>query len=127
MSEIRSYRDLLAWQKSLLLAAEVYKWATHLPNWERYGLASQIQRASCSVPLNIAEGFGTGTTASFLRHLRIARGSLCEVQTCIDLGVLLHALQLPADFAALASEVARLLQGLILSLERRMRPSDQPP
>ncbi|HEX2838989.1 MAG TPA: four helix bundle protein [Phycisphaerales bacterium] len=119
MGAIRSYRDLIAWQKGMQAAAGAYRWAAALPAYERYALARQARRCSTSVPLNIAEGYGTGTTRQFLRHLRTARGSLCELETALELGRILHQVQPAPELLTHVAETGRVLQGLIESLERK--------
>ena len=61
---VKSYRDLIVWQKAMDLVVESYRAATRLPKSEIYGLASQIQRAAVSVPANIAEGTDVITSES---------------------------------------------------------------
>jgi len=76
---VRSYRDLIVWQKAMDLVKSVYSVAGGLPKEELYCLTSQIRRAAISVPSNIAEGQGRTSTKEFLHHLSIAYGSLMEV------------------------------------------------
>jgi four helix bundle protein len=78
---VRYYRDLLVWQKGIALAREVYELTKGFPREERYGLASQVQRAAVSVPSNIAEGQARKHTAEFRHFLYQALGSLAEVDT----------------------------------------------
>jgi len=78
---IESYKDLLVWQKSMDLVAEVYKIVGHLPLNEQYALSSQMRRAAGSVPANIAEGFGRWHKRDFVRFLLIANGSVKELET----------------------------------------------
>jgi four helix bundle protein len=83
--DIRTYRDLVAWQKGMALAEIVYRETTGLPPEEKFGLVSQMRRAAVSVPANIAEGFGRGRKNEFRRFLEISRGSLFELQTQAEL------------------------------------------
>jgi four helix bundle protein len=85
--KIESYRDLLVWQKSMDLVAEVYKLLGGLPTNERYGLTSQLQRAAGSIPANIAEGFGRWHKNEFVRFLLVANGSLKELETHLLIAV----------------------------------------
>src|SRR5262245_48278962 len=86
---VKSYRDLLVWQKAMNLVVESYRLANQLPKSELYGLTSQIQRAAISVPANIAEGHGRDHLGDYLRHLSIANGSLMELETHL---LLIHRL-----------------------------------
>jgi four helix bundle protein len=79
--KIQRHQDLLIWQKSMDLVIEIYRLARLLPINEQYGLASQMRRASVSVPANIAEGFGRWHKKEFLRFLLLANGSLKELET----------------------------------------------
>jgi len=104
----------------MAFAEEIYRFAAKLPDSERFGLTSQLRRAAVSIPSNIAEGAGLGTSKGFLRHLRIARGSVLEIETQLTLAVRLKLT--PRDQAidvwSLQQEVARLLNGLIASLKK---------
>ena len=83
----KSYKDLLIWQKRMVLAKFVYKLSATFPVDERYGLISQVRRAAVSVPSNIAEGQARHTTKEFLQFLSHAQGSLAEVETQLMLSV----------------------------------------
>ena len=78
---VRSYRDLEVWQRGMDLAVQVYAASRAFPEEERYGLTAQLRRAAISVPSNIAEGWGRHARKEFQRFLKIARGSLAEVET----------------------------------------------
>jgi len=77
----QAVKDLKIWQKSIALVEQCYRVSANLPPAERFGLTSQIRRASTSVPANIAEGFGRWNSREFLRFLAIASGSLRELET----------------------------------------------
>ena len=72
--QIKSYRDLVAWQKARVLVKNVYQLTADFPVGERYGLVSQMDRVAVSIPSNIAEGYGRATTQDYVHFLRIARG-----------------------------------------------------
>ena len=72
---VKNYMELIVWQKAMELVETIYAATQRFPSSEMYGLSSQLRRAAVSVPSNIAEGQGRGSTAEFLRHLYIARGS----------------------------------------------------
>jgi len=115
---VRSYKDLIAWQKAMDLVELVYRHSSNFPKEEQYGLTSQLRRAVVSVPSNIAEGQGRSTTADFLRFLTIARGSLFESETQIMISERLNYLtnQQSSELADLIAETGRLINGLINSL-----------
>lgn len=79
--EINSYKDLLVWQQAMDLAVASYNLTRSWPKDELYGLTSQVRRAASSVPANIAEGYGRGNRGSYQQFLRIAQGSLKELET----------------------------------------------
>ncbi len=111
---VRSYRELIAWQKAMDLVEAVYITTKEFPSEELYGLTSQLRRAAISVPSNIAEGQGRKSTKEFVHHLSIAYGSLCEVETQVLIALRLAYLDDgQADkLLALAGEVGRLINGL---------------
>jgi four helix bundle protein len=78
---IKSYRDLRIWRHAMALAELCYGLTRDFPKEEMFGLTSQIRRSAASVPANIAEGHGREHTRSFVQHLRIAQGSLKELET----------------------------------------------
>ena len=78
-----SYKELIVWQKSIQLVTDIYKLTKTFPKEELYGLASQMQRAVVSIPSNIAEGNDRNSSKEFSQFLRIARGSLAELETQI--------------------------------------------
>ena len=120
---IESFRDLVVWHKALALAEHVYFASEKLPKSEAFGLTAQMRRAVVSIPSNIAEGKAISGRA-YLKHLRIALGSEAELQTQIELAVRLRMLS-QTDAANLlneASEVGRMLSGLLNSLSRSERP-----
>lgn len=81
MSSIKSYKDLLIWQKGFEIVISTYKLTKTFPQEELYALTSQIKRASVSIPSNIAEGYGRNTDKSFSHFIDISRGSLYELET----------------------------------------------
>ena len=129
--DIKSFRDLIAWQRAVELCKLVYRASAGFPDVERFGLVAQIRRAAVSVPSNIAEGYGRRRTQEDIRFLDIARGSLCEVETQLILAQELGF----ADASEMAPcmetvrEVDRVLYGLVRAVsnssrkDQRMRPS----
>jgi len=118
--DIRSYKDLIVWQKARLLVRLVYEITRSFPKEELYGLSLQMRRAAVSVPSNIAEGYGRGTRKEYIHFLQTARGSLYELETQLLLAADMN--YMTADQAALVGhqvgESSRLLFGLLASLRR---------
>jgi four helix bundle protein len=114
----RSYQDLIAWQRGMALASAVYRLPRSWPREEAFGLTCQIRRAAVSIPTNIAEGQARGTAAEFRRFLRIAIGSVAEVETQLliaqDLAYSPEAAI--TELLDQAAESGRLIAGLIRSL-----------
>ena len=73
--KVKSYRDLLIWQKGMEIVNEVYLITNQFPKEEMYGITNQIKRSSVSIPSKIAEGWGRDSSQSYRHFLRIARGS----------------------------------------------------
>ena len=123
---IKSYRELIVWQKAMDLVEDVYKKTKGFPREELYGLTSQLRRAVVSVPSNIAEGQGRTSTREFLHHLSIAYGSLCEVGTQILIAHRLGFLETRdvEVLDAMSSEVGRLINGLSNKLPKDGRRTD---
>src|SRR5215212_604854 len=80
---LKHYRELIGWQLAIDLAEEVYAATRDFPRDEQFGLTNQVRRAAVSIPSNIAEGQGRGTTKDFIHFLNMACGSLQEVETQI--------------------------------------------
>lgn len=120
---ILSHRDLKVWQKSVELVDRVYDLSTTWPREERYGLTSQVRRASVSVPSNIAEGNGRTTTRDYLRFIDHSYGSLMEVDTQMHVarnrGYIRDSEEL--ELINQVTEIAKMLNGLVASLRKRMQ------
>lgn len=118
MTIIRSHTELIVWQKALDLAFMIYAATEKFPSQERYGLSSQIQRASVSIPSNIAEGRQRGTRKDYIRFLRIALGSAAEIETQLFL-TKRFAWSKNIDFLPVESllvEVTKMLKAMIRQL-----------
>ncbi len=118
MTQPRSYRDLVVWRKAIELVKQVYALTAEFPAHERYGLSDQLRRAAVSVPSNIAEGQGRQVVGEFRHFLRVALGSLAEVDTqlviAVELGYLTAEATQPATDLAL--EIRKMLYTLIQRL-----------
>ncbi len=100
------------------LAKELYLVSKAMPESEKFGLTSQMRRSAVSVPSNIAEGYGRQSTDEYVRFLKIARGSLFELSTQIELASSLELMASTPRLAELLDETDRVLQGLIRSLQQ---------
>ena len=120
MTSIRSYRELIVWQKSIDLTVRTYEVTRRFPAEERYGLTSQMRRAAASVPANIAEGQARRSTGEFLQSLGIARGSLAELETFLTLSERLRLIRSETRDSVLenCAEINRMLTGLMRSLSK---------
>ena len=108
------HKQLRVWQKAMKLVFEVYKVTNNFPKLEQFGLISQIRRSVVSIPSNIAEGHGRKSDKELIRFLNIARGSIYELDTQIEIAKQLNYLS-QYDFDNLSNlldEKSRLLSGL---------------
>jgi four helix bundle protein len=114
-----SFKDLIVWQRAVQMTLEVYKLTADFPEAERFGLTSQLRRASVSVASNIAEGYGRSTTGQYVLFLGHARGSNCEVQTQIVIaeGLGFGAKQLRQSVDSLSGEVSRMIVAIMNKLQ----------
>lgn len=115
----RPHEGLAAWQKAMPLVEHVYACSARYPDEERYGLTAQLRRAAVSIPSNIAEGAARRSTPEFLRFLSIARGSLAELDTQLQIAIRLGYHPPPEALHACIDDVFALLTGLIHSLSAR--------
>ncbi|MEK7605009.1 MAG: four helix bundle protein [Patescibacteria group bacterium] len=119
MSEIHNYKDLIVWQKSILLVKAIYQITSRFPNHEMYSLVSQMRRAAVSIPSNIAEGYGRKSSREFAQFYAIAYGSALELETQL---IICHELTYISKeqfekITPLLEEVLRMLNSLV----RKMR------
>jgi len=116
-SDSKGYRGLHAWQKAMDLCTLIYRLTDQMPDTERYGLVSQMQRAAVSVPSNIAEGHCRRPGKDYAKHLRYARGSLGELETQIEVAVRTGRADRDSvrDAWHLSQEVGKLLTRLLQS------------
>ena len=118
-----SFRDFLVWQRAIQLAVAIYRLTKDFPREELYGLTSQIQRASVSIPSNIAEGQGRQSTGEFKNFVGIARGSNFELQTQLEIARALKMgdPKLLEETECLSHEVGKMLYGTLESLKTTKR------
>lgn len=120
--KINSYRDLQIWQEGIALAKLCYATTQRFPKEEGFGLTSQIRRAAASIPANIAEGNGRENTGEYIRFLRVAQGSLKELETHLilshEVGILPEQVLTP--LLAKTDQIGRMLRSLIRKLQGRL-------
>lgn len=124
---VRSYQDLIAWQKSMDLVEKVYAVTWQFPKEELYCLTTQLRRAVISIPSNIAEGQGRNSSKEFVHHLSIAYGSLMETETQLLIGTRLNyaTIENIKEVFEQSAEVGRLINGLSNSIERKYKSIGQ--
>lgn len=116
--EIRSYRDLVVWQRAMSLVEAVYELTGRFPRSEVYGLVSQMRRSAVSIPSNIAEGRRRGSRKDYRQFLIIAYGSGAELETQLEIARRL-GFGNPLDYGeviSLLAEVMRMLNRMISGL-----------
>ena len=119
-TKIKSYKDLIVWQKSYTLTKIVYEVSLGLPQSEVYALQSQIRRCAVSIPSNIAEGYNRNTKTDYKHFLHIAFGSAAELETQLLLCKDIYKLDITmAD--KLLDEVSRMLRAMISKLDLNPR------
>ena len=117
---VKSYRDLLAWQRAMDLTVAVYRLSDSWPSEERFGLTQHTRRSALSVASNIAEGHGRRSDKELFRFLGIAHGSLTELETQIEVASRLDYITQTdsAEIFEASGEVGKLIQGLRRVLDR---------
>ena len=116
-----SYQELIVWQKAMQLVKEVYTLVKQLPNEEKFALSDQMRRAAVSIPSNIAEGYGRNSTNDYIRFLNIARGSKYELETQIQICVMLNYIsqENATPVLVLSEEIGRMINALVKALGNR--------
>ena len=121
----QSFKDLVAWQRSIELTVGICQLTSGFPDSERFGLTNQMRRASVSIASNIAEGYGRSTKGEYVQFLGHARGSCSELETQIVIARKI-GFGAPANLDSadsLCNEVGRMLGGLIKSIRAKQSAS----
>ena len=120
-SSIRSYRDLKVWQEGMNIAEACYQITKTFPREELYGMTSQIRRSAVSIPANIAEGYGREYRAEYIQFLRIAQGSLKELEThlLLSVRVKLATNQVILPILDRCESLGKMIRSLIRSLQNK--------
>ncbi|MDZ7628605.1 MAG: four helix bundle protein [Parvularculaceae bacterium] len=118
---IQDYRDLRVWSASVDLAVDTFRTTRSFPAEEKFGAVAQMRRSANSIPANIAEGFGREQTGSFIQFLRIAQGSLKELETHIIIATRVEMLAARDSERLMAQTtvVGKMLRSYIRSLAAR--------
>jgi four helix bundle protein len=120
---MRNYKDLMVWEKAHKLTLAVYKESIAFPKEERFGVTSQVRRASSSIPANLAEGCGRRSDGELGRFVQIAMGSGAELSyhllLCRDLGILGTA-----EFSRLSSDLEEIMK-MLSALSGRVKRTVQ--
>ena len=121
MAPVRSYRDLVVWQQAMELAKLCYFKTREFPRSEAFGLTAQIRRAGASIPANVAEGNVRENTGSYIHFLRVAQGSLKELETHVLLAQaveLMHS-AVAEEILAKSERVGKLLRSLVRAMQEK--------
>lgn len=119
---VQSYRDLEIWQVSMELTVLIYRLTQEFPREETFGLRSQLRRAAVSIPSNIAEGQGRLNTREFRQFLGIARGSICELQTQLQIASAMGFgdPRLLREAESLSNRIGKMSSKLLSALKSRL-------
>ncbi|MGL5452789.1 MAG: four helix bundle protein [Aeromonas sp.] len=113
---MKTHKQLDAWLQAMVLVKMVYDITARFPREEMFGLTSQMRRAAVSIPSNIAEGAARGTTKEYVHFLNISRGSLSELDTQVEIAIMLNYCDEQSEWQEQIKRVSALLGGLHRSL-----------
>ena len=114
-----NHKDLDAWKKAVDFVTLIYKITSSFPDGEKFGLTSQIRRASVSVPSNIAEGAAKNSDKEFIHFLYIALGSTSEIETQLIISQNLGFIKNVDNIQSELTEIRKLIKGLINFLKKK--------
>jgi len=117
----KAYRNVIVWQKAMRLVTLVYAEISAFPQSERFALADQLKRSAVSVPSNIAEGNGRATNRDYAHFLAMARGSLYETMTQLEIAQNLGYMKISEEIEFLGAEIRRMLTVLIRKFSPEMK------
>ncbi len=122
MVDFETYKDLKIWQKGIVIVKLTYALTKAFPEEEKFGLVSQMRRSAVSIPSNIAEGWGRNYTKNDIQFLKIARGSLLELETQLIIALELDFISADAvvQLSDTITEENKMLNAFIRSIERKV-------
>ncbi len=120
--EPRAHKKLDVWKESIALATMIYQITEKFPNDERFGLTSQMRRAVVSIPSNIAEGAARVSAREFAQFLKVAGGSLSELDTQVEIAINLTYIsaEIKQDVDSRINSISRKLSGLIKMMKKKI-------
>ncbi len=126
--KLKSYKDLISWQKSILLVEEIYLLTSKFPAEERFGIISQLRRAAISISSNIAEGYGRKSVKEYLQFYSISYGSALEIETQLIIAkkLRLAAIENFVKSEQLLEEVSKMLYTMVFKRKEEMRSKVHP-
>ena len=124
---IKSYRDLQVWKKSMDYVVGIYQVLRSFPKEERYGLCDQLRRAAVSIPSNIAEGSGRDSAKDYAHFLNLAKGSLNETVTQLEISYRLGYLDSGTGLYEQSVEIGKMLNVMIKKLRAQSLPTSSNP
>ena len=117
---MKSYKDLIVWQKSMKLVSEIYSVTRSFPEEEKFGLVSQMRPSAVSIPSNIAEGYGRGSKVEYARYVKISRGSMYELDTQVEIAKTQDFINIEhyKHLMGNLEEIGKMLNGLVNALQK---------
>ncbi len=117
---IKTFKDLIVWQKSMVVVKDIYLLSIDFPGEEKYVLTPQIRRSAISIPSNIAEGYGRSSKKDYVRFLQIAKGSMYELKTQLEIANNLSYININNKYLEIEeklTEIDKMLYSLIKKLK----------
>lgn len=118
-----THKDLEIWKQSMDLVIDVYQITSQFPDEEKFGLVSQMRRCAVSIPSNTSEGAGRGSTKEYIRFLKIAKGSLAELETQIEIAYRLNFVERNINIDNKIRSISKMLYKLTIALEKKLKTS----
>lgn len=116
-----AFKDMKIWELSMTLVEDIYRKTRNFPQHELYGLSSQMRRAAISIPSNIAEGNGRAHSKEYIQFLYLARGSLMELMTQLEIAHRLNYISIEekTEIYDQCEIILKMLHKLITSIKKK--------